>query len=37
MRSEPGWEAYPAVIVWPGIVGIRPAFRAIGKRVAGSG
>ena len=28
---------YPAVIVWPDIKGIRPAFRAMGKRLAESG
>jgi carboxymethylenebutenolidase len=28
---------HPAVIVWPDILGLRPAFRAMGKRLAQSG
>ncbi|MGH8194568.1 MAG: dienelactone hydrolase family protein, partial [Woeseiaceae bacterium] len=28
---------HPGVIVWPDIVGMRPAFRAMGKRLASSG
>jgi len=27
----------PAVLIWPDILGLRPAFRAMGKRLAGSG
>jgi len=34
---HPAEGRHPAVIVWPDIVGIRPAFRAMGKRLAGSG
>lgn len=34
---HPGKGEYPAVIVWPDIKGIRPAFRAMGKRLAESG
>lgn len=34
---HPASGAHAAVIVWPDIVGIRPAFRAIGKRLAQSG
>ena len=34
---HPAEGRHPAVIVWPDIVGIRPAFRAMGKRLAESG
>ena len=34
---SPPTGAYPAVIVWPDIYGLRPAFRQMGKRLAGSG
>lgn len=34
---HPAEGAHAAVIVWPDIVGIRPAFRAMGKRLAESG
>ncbi len=34
---HPAGGKYAAVIVWPDIVGIRPAFRAMGKRLAESG
>jgi carboxymethylenebutenolidase len=34
---SPSSGAYPAVIVWPDIYGLRPAFRQMGKRLAGSG
>ena len=34
---HPASGAHAAVIVWPDIVGIRPAFRAMGKRLAQSG
>ncbi|MEM1229889.1 MAG: dienelactone hydrolase family protein [Pseudomonadota bacterium] len=34
---HPSDGAHAAVIVWPDIVGIRPAFRAMGKRLAESG
>ena len=34
---HPAGGAHAAVIVWPDIVGIRPAFRAMGKRLAQSG
>lgn len=34
---HPASGAHAAVIVWPDIVGIRPAFRAMGKRLAESG
>jgi carboxymethylenebutenolidase len=34
---HPAKGRHPAVIVWPDIVGIRPAFRAMGKRLAESG
>ena len=34
---SPSTGAYPAVIVWPDIYGLRPAFRQMGKRLAGSG
>ncbi|MGH8495467.1 MAG: dienelactone hydrolase family protein [Gammaproteobacteria bacterium] len=35
--AHPADGKYPGVIVWPDIVGMRPAFRAMGKRLAGSG
>lgn len=34
---HPDSGRHPAVIVWPDIVGLRPAFRAMGKRLAESG
>jgi carboxymethylenebutenolidase len=34
---HPAEGKHAAVIVWPDIVSIRPAFRAMGKRLAGSG
>ena len=34
---HPGEGAHAAVIVWPDVKGIRPAFRAMGKRLAQSG
>ena len=34
---HPASGAHAAVIVWPDIMGIRPAFRAMGKRLAESG
>lgn len=34
---HPEQGSHAAVIVWPDIVGIRPAFRAMGKRLAESG
>ena len=34
---HPSEGAHAAVIIWPDIVSIRPAFRAMGKRLAGSG
>ena len=34
---HPASGSHAAVIVWPDIVGIRPAFRAMGKRLAESG
>lgn len=34
---HPATGSYPGVIVWPDIVSIRPAFRAMGKRLAESG
>jgi len=34
---HPAAGKHAAVIVWPDIVSIRPAFRAMGKRLAGSG
>ena len=33
----PGWGAHAAVLVWPDIFGLRPAFRQMSKRLAGSG
>lgn len=34
---HPSTGKYPAVLVWPDILGLRPAFRAMGKRLAESG
>jgi len=34
---HPAGGSHAAVIVWPDIVGMRPAFRAMGKRLAESG
>jgi len=34
---HPASGSYAGVIVWPDVVGIRPAFRAMGKRLAESG
>lgn len=34
---HPSSGKHPAVIVWPDILGLRPAFRAMGKRLAQSG
>jgi carboxymethylenebutenolidase len=34
---RPASGNYPGVIVWPDVMGIRPAFRAMGKRLAESG
>jgi carboxymethylenebutenolidase len=34
---HPSSGAHPAVLVWPDILGLRPAFRAMGKRLAQSG
>lgn len=34
---RPSSGRHPAVIVWPDILGLRPAFRAMGKRLAESG
>lgn len=34
---HPAKGAHAAIIMWPDIVGIRPAFRAMGKRLAKSG
>lgn len=34
---HPARGAYPAVLVWPDILGLRPAFRQMGKRLAESG
>ncbi len=34
---HPGEGKHPAVMVWPDVKGIRPAFRAMGKRLAQSG
>lgn len=33
----PASGAHPGVILWPDAMGLRPAFRMIGKRLAGSG
>jgi len=34
---HPTKGSHPAVLVWPDIFGLRPAFRQMGKRLAGSG
>jgi len=34
---HPSEGKHPAVLVWPDILGLRPAFRAMGKRLAESG
>ena len=34
---HPSSGRHPAVLVWPDILGLRPAFRAMGKRLAESG
>ena len=34
---HPSSGQHPAVLVWPDILGLRPAFRAMGKRLAQSG
>lgn len=34
---HPSSGAAPAVLIWPDIMGLRPAFRAMGKRLAESG
>ena len=34
---HPSTGAYPGVVVWPDILGLRPAFRQMGKRLAESG
>ncbi len=34
---HPSSGKHPAVLVWPDILGLRPAFRAMGKRLAQSG
>jgi len=34
---HPASGRYPGVIVWPDVLGLRPAFRAMGKRLAESG
>ncbi len=34
---HPASGKHPAVLVWPDILGLRPAFRAMGKRLAESG
>lgn len=34
---HPAAGQHPAVLVWPDILGLRPAFRAMGKRLAQSG
>jgi carboxymethylenebutenolidase len=33
----PGKGAWPAVLVWPDIFGLRPVFRAMGRRLAAAG
>lgn len=35
--TNPASGEYPGVIIWPDIMGIRPAFRQMGKRLAQSG
>jgi len=34
---HPAHGKHPAVLIWPDILGLRPAFRAMGKRLAESG
>ena len=34
---HPQGKASPAVVIWPDILGLRPAFRAMAKRLAGAG
>ena len=34
---HPGSGTYPGVVVWPDVLGLRPAFRQMGKRLAESG
>jgi len=34
---HPAAGSYPGVVVWPDVLGLRPAFRAMGKRLAESG
>ena len=34
---HPATGQHPAVLVWPDVLGLRPAFRAMGKRLAQSG
>jgi carboxymethylenebutenolidase len=34
---HPAMGAHPGVIVWPDVLGLRPAFRTMGKRLATSG
>ena len=34
---HPSKGSHPAVLIWPDIYGLRPAFRQMGKRLAGSG
>ncbi len=34
---HPAKGAAPAVLVWPDVFGLRPAFRQMGKRLAESG
>jgi len=34
---RPSSGSHPAVLIWPDILGLRPAFRAMGKRLAQSG
>ncbi len=34
---KPSKGTHPAVLIWPDILGLRPAFRAMGKRMAESG
>lgn len=34
---HPSTGKHPAVLIWPDILGLRPAFRAMGKRMAESG
>src|SRR5579884_1473294 len=34
---HPSKGRHPAVLIWPDIFGLRPAFKQMGKRLAGSG